>query len=236
MIDMKNSSIYPGLAIMLGLIILGLQFPRAVKDFKSYDRTVNVKGLCEREVKADKAIWPIVFKVVGNDLSSVYEEIERKNTAVVDFLTAGGIGKNDISIGTYSISDKYAQEYGSNDRTYRYVAKCTVTACSKDVDKILTLLGNQKDLLKFGIAPENEWDGKPEFEFEGLNDLKPDMIEEATKNAREVALKFAKDSESNLGKIKEATQGTFSISDRDSNTPYIKKVRVVTNVTYYLKK
>lgn len=233
---MKNSNIYSAIAIMLGLIILGLQFPKAVRDFKSYDRTVNVKGLCEREVKADKAIWPIVFKVVGNDLSSVYDEIEKKNAAVVDFLTAGGIDKNEISIGTYSISDKYAQEYGSNDRTYRYVAKCTVTACSKDVDKILTLLGSQKDLLKNGIAPENEWDSKTEFEFEGLNELKPDMIEEATKNAREVALKFAKDSESNLGKIKEATQGTFSISDRDSNTPYIKKVRVVTNVTYYLKK
>lgn len=233
---MKNTDIYSALAIMLGLIILGLQFPQAVKDFKSYDRTVNVKGLCEREVKADKAIWPIVFKVVGNDLGSVYEEIEQKNAAVVGFLTAGGIDKSEISIGTYSISDKYAQEYGSNDRTYRYVAKCTVTACSKDVDKILTLLGNQKDLLKNGIAPENEWDSKTEFEFEGLNELKPDMIEEATKNAREVALKFAKDSESNLGKIKEATQGTFSISDRDSNTPYIKKVRVVTNVTYYLKK
>lgn len=233
---MKNSYIFPSLAIMLGLIILGLQFPQAVKDFKSFERTVNVKGLCEREVKADKAIWPITFKVVGNELSSLYDEIEKKNDAVVSFLTSGGIDRNDISIGTYSISDKYAQEYGSNDRTYRYVAKCTVTACSKDVDNILKLLGNQKDLLKSGIAPENEWDSKQEFQFEGLNDLKPDMIEEATKNAREVALKFAKDSDSRLGKIKEASQGTFSISDRDSNTPHIKKVRVVTNVTYYLKK
>lgn len=233
---MKNSNIYAGLAIMVGLIVLGLQFPKAVKDFKAFDRTVNVKGLCEREVKADKAIWPISFKVVGNDLGSVYDEIEKKNEAVIGFLTAGGVDKADISIGTYSISDKYAQEYGSNDRTYRYVAKCNVTVCSKDVDKILSLIGNQKDLLKNGIAPENEWDVKPEFEFEGLNDLKPDMIEEATKNAREVALKFAKDSDSRLGKIKEAAQGTFSISDRDSNTPYIKKVRVVTNVTYYLSK
>lgn len=233
---MKNANIFLGLAIMLGLIFLGLQLPESVKELKSYDRTVNVKGLCEREVKADKVIWPIIFKVAGNDLATVYTEIEQKNQAVIAFVKAGGISDDDITVGTCSISDKYAQEYGTNDRTFRYVAKSTVTVCSKDVDKVLALLANQKSLLKNGIAPENEWDNKTEFEFEGLNELKPDMIEEATKNAREVALKFAKDSDSNLGKIKEATQGTFSITDRDSNTPHIKKVRVVTNVTYYLKK
>ena len=74
------------------------------------------------------------------------------------------------------------------------------------------------------------------FKFEGLNEIKPGMIEEATKNAREVGEKFAKDSGSRLGKIKTANQGTFSITDRDSNTPEIKKVRVVTSVTYYLKR
>ena len=109
-----------------------------------------------------------------------------------------------------------------------------MTVCTKDVDKVLALMASQNKLLRAGITLEDDWESRPEFSFEGLNDVKPEMIEEATKNAREVALKFAKDSDSRLGKIKQATQGTFSISDRDSNTPQIKNVRVVTNVTYYL--
>jgi len=233
---MNKSNFYMGLAIMAGLIILGIQFPIAVKEYRSFERTVSVKGLCEKEVMADKVIWPIIYKVVGNDLSTIYSEIEQKNASLISFLSAGGMENDEITIGTSSISDKFTQEYGSNDRTYRYVAKCVVTVCSKKVDKILALQTAQKDLLKYGIAPENEWDSVTEFIFEGLNEIKPSMIEEATKNAREVAEKFAKDSESTLGKIQQASQGTFSISNRDSNTPYIKNVRVVTNITYYLKR
>ena len=101
---------------------------------------------------------------------------------------------------------------------------------------MLALMAQQSDLLKKGVVTvANSWDNPVEFKYEGLNDIKPQMIEEATKNAREAALKFAKDSDSSLGKIKTANQGTFTIEARDSNTPYIKKVRVVTSVTYYLK-
>ena len=78
------------------------------------------------------------------------------------------------------------------------------------------------------------WEYKTEYSFTKLNDIKPEMIEEATKNAREAAEKFAQDSDSKLGKIKKASQGQFSISDRDSNTPYIKSVRVVSSIDYFL--
>lgn len=90
-------------------------------------------------------------------------------------------------------------------------------------------------ILAYGMGYGNSWENQVQFQFEGLNAIKPEMIEDATKNAREAAEKFAKDSDSRLGKIKTASQGTFTISDRDSNTPYIKKVRVVSSVTYYLK-
>ena len=93
-------------------------------------------------------------------------------------------------------------------------------------------MSNQSELLKQGIVTGGgSWENPVEFKYEGLNDIKPEMIEEATRNAREAAQKFAKDSDSRLGKIKTANQGTFTIEDRDSNTPYIKKVRVVTTVT-----
>ena len=232
----NKGKLYVGLAIMVGLIFLGLMLPRAASVFRSYERTVSVKGLCEREVPADKVIWPVVYKVVGNDLGSVYRAIENKKETVFAFLKKGGIDEKDISVSVPSLSDKDAQEYGGNTRLYRYVATCTITVCTTEVDKVLALMASQSELLSKDIILESGWDSNPQFLFEGLNDIKPAMIEEATKNARQVAEKFAKDSGSRLGKIRTASQGTFSIEARDSNTPQTKKVRVVTSVTYYLSR
>lgn len=221
---------------MVGLVVLGMMFPRAVEKYRSYDRTVNVKGLCEKEVKADKVIWPVVYKVMANDIQSIYDQTDRNNETIVDFLKAGGIDASEITVSVPQISDKFANEYGNNDRAYRYIATNVITVCTDKVDDVLGLMSKQSDLLKKGIVTGgNNWENPVEFKYEGLNEIKPAMIEEATMNAREAAEKFAKDSDSRLGKIKTANQGTFTIENRDSNTPYIKKVRVVTSVTYYLK-
>ena len=233
---MDKGKFYSGLFIMVGLVVLGLMFPRAVEKYRSYDRTVNVKGLCEKEVKADKVIWPVVYKVMANDIQSVYDQTDRSNATIVEFLNAGGIDASEITVSVPQISDKFANEYGNNDRAYRYIATNIITVCTDKVDAVLSLMSEQSDLLKQGIVTGgNTWENPVEFKYEGLNDIKPAMIEEATMNAREAAQKFAKDSDSRLGKIKTANQGTFTIENRDSNTPYIKKVRVVTSVTYYLK-
>lgn len=221
---------------MVGLIVIGVMIPKAVKDFRSFERTVDVKGLCEREVKADKVIWPVVYKVMANDIQEIYSQIDRNNALIVAFLKKGGITAEEISVSIPQISDKFANEYGSNDRAFRYISTNVVTVCTENVDAVLALMSEQSILLKKGIVTSGErWENPVEFKYEGLNDIKPEMIEEATRNAREAAEKFAKDSDSSLGKIKTANQGTFTISDRDSNTPHIKKVRVVTTVTYYLK-
>ena len=234
---MDKGKFYSGLFIMIGLIVLGMMMPRAVDRFRSFDRTVNVKGLCEREVKADKVIWPVVYRVMANDVQTVYDQTDRNNAEIISFLKSGGINESEITVSVPEISDKYATEYGSNDRAFRYIAKNVITVCTSDVDAVLALMARQSDLLKKGIVTggSNQWENPVEFKYEGLNEIKPEMIEDATRNAREVAQKFAKDSDSRLGKIKTATQGTFTIENRDSNTPYIKKVRVVTSVTYYLK-
>lgn len=233
---MEKGRFFSGLFVMIGLVILGLMMPRAVEKYRSYDRTVNVKGLCEREVMADKVIWPVVYRVMANDIQSVYDQTDRNNAEIVGFLKSGGIDASEITVSVPEISDKYATEYGSNDRAYRYIAKNVVTVCTSDVEKVMELMSRQSELLKKGIVSGgNDWENQVEFKYEGLNGIKPEMIEEATKNAREAAEKFAKDSDSRLGKIRTANQGTFTIENRDSNTPYIKKVRVVTSVTYYLK-
>ena len=233
---MDKSRFFCGLFVMVGLIILGMMMPRAVEKFRSFDRTVNVKGLCEKEVKADKVIWPLVYKVMANDVQTVYDQTDASNAAIIAFLKSGGLADSEITISVPSISDKFATEYGSNDRAYRYIAKNVITVCTDKVDEVLLLMAKQSELLKKGIVTEGStWDNPVEFKYEGLNDIKPQMIEEATMNAREAAQKFAKDSDSRLGKIRTANQGTFTIENRDSNTPYIKTVRVVTSVTYYLK-
>lgn len=221
---------------MAGLIVLGLMIPLAVKTNRSYERTVTVKGFCEREIPADKVIWPIVFKVVGNDISVVNAEISSKNEFIISSLTAGGVDASDVSVSAPVVSDKYANEYGDNNRLYRYVATCTITVCSKNVQNVHALMQDQSKFIEKGIVSGDNWSSKPQFLFEGLNEVKPEMIEEATRNARLAGEKFAKDSDSHLGKIRSANQGSFSIEDRDSNTPEIKRVRVVTTVMYYLNR
>ncbi len=233
---MKDSKLILGLCIFAGLTVLGLMLPVAVKSFRSFDRTVDVKGLCEMEVPADKVIWPITFTVVGDDLNYVYTYNDVHKETITKFLLDGGLTQEEISYSSPYVSDKYAQEYGNNERMFRYLSKTTITVYSDNVELVRKLIGEQSKLLRKGISlSSNQWENAIQFKFEGLNDIKPTMIEQATKNAREAAIKFADDSGSQLGKIKTANQGTFTISDRDSNTPHIKTVRVVTYVTYYLK-
>ena len=118
------------ICLLIGLIFIGAMLPAAVSKFRAYDRTVTVKGLSEREVAADKVIWPLTFNVVGNDLNAVYAEIERNTDAIRKFLLDGGISELEISVSLPTLSDKYAQEYGSNDRAYRYFSKNVVTVCT----------------------------------------------------------------------------------------------------------
>lgn len=228
---MKNTFV-----VALAIVLAGAMLPVSVARLKSYDRTVDVKGLCEKEVKADKVIWPLTFKVMGNDLGAALSEADSDTGKILAFLRKGGIGDADITVKAPVISDKYANEYGNNDRVYRYLCTCVITVCTSEVDKVLALQSGLSELMKSGVVlTANDWENQTQYKFEALNDIKPEMIEEATANAREAAWKFAQDSGSRLGKIKTASQGTFSIEDRDTNTPYIKKVRVVTYVTFYLK-
>ncbi len=225
-----------GVSICVGLIFLGYFFSTGILKIKKLDRTVVVKGLAEKEVPADIAIWPIVFNVADNDLTALFQKIETQNNQVVAFLKSNGFTDKEISISAPSITDKQAQSYSNSNRIrFRYLGKSTVTVYSRQVRRVRDTMKKLIELGRKGIAIRgDDYDSKTEFLFTKLNEIKPAMIEEATKKAREVALKFAKDSDSKLGKIKRARQGQFSIRDRDLNTPFIKKVRVVSTLEYYL--
>jgi hypothetical protein len=225
-----------GVCIFLGLATLGYLLGNAAIRFKEFERSVTVKGLAEHEYPADIVIWPIQFTAASNELESLYDTIEQSTTRIRTFLTARGLEAAEISLSTPAITDKSAQSYGNAVAPeFRYSAVQTVTVYSKNVKTVRTLMGDLAQLGKQGIAfSGGNYQSQTEYIFTRLNEIKPAMIEEATTKAREVARKFADDSQSKLGKIKRASQGQFSISPRDNNTPYIKNVRVVSTVEYYL--
>ncbi len=223
-----------GCCLMIGLVVGALLLGNAIRASRADDRVVSVKGLCEREVKADKVICPFAYKEGGDNLQQLYRTIEEKNGVIIEFLKDAGISEEEITIAAPKVVDTRTEWSGSQNR-YAYIVTSVVTVCTDKVDEIIALQSRQGELLQRGIATAASWEYQTVYSFTKLNEIKPAMIETATKNARETAEKFAADSDSKLGKIKRATQGQFSITDRDSNTPYMKNVRVVTSVDYYLK-
>lgn len=224
------------IVLAVGMVALGAQIKQGINHFVAKDRVVTVKGLAEMEIPANKVTWPLMYKEVGNDLSTLYNKISHTNKAIVDFLKQKGITENEISINAPEIIDMQAERYVGENKTYRYNVTAVITVTSNKVDLVRSLISEQGELLKQGIAiTGGDYRYNIQYDYTSLNEIKPQMIEEATKNAREAAQKFAKDSDSELGKIKRAYQGQFSIENRDANTPYIKRIRVVTTIDYSLE-
>lgn len=228
------SSAILAIGIAAGCWLLGSAVDHGVQSIINRDRVVTVKGLAEQQVLADHVIWPISYRELGNDLQQVYAQVERRAQQVVQFLQAAGIDASEITIATPNVNDAQADSYGGQKRIYRYSLTQTVTVSTDKVDVVNALKSRQRELIRQGITLTTDYDYRTMYQFTGLNAIKPQMIETATRNAREAAQKFAADSGSALGKIRRANQGQFSIYDRDSNTPYIKNVRVVTTVEYFL--
>lgn len=234
---MGNNRLAAALVLALGMVFAAWLLADGLLRFKQLDRSVEVKGLAEREVPADTAIWPISFGEADADLTRLYQTLQNKNAIIVDFLQKQGFKPEEISVAAPVINDRQAQDYGSAElaNRLRYTGRSVVTVYTPQVDAVLKAMPRLMELGDQGIAlSRGDYDTRPRFLFTGLNALKPAMIEEATRNARQAAEKFAKDSDSSLGKIKRASQGQFSIDDRDPSTPHIKKVRVVSTVDYYL--
>ncbi|PID42713.1 MAG: hypothetical protein CSB48_09075 [Proteobacteria bacterium] len=232
----KSGAFVLGVFIFLGLSLLGYLLGDAAIKFRQYERSVVVKGLSEREYNADIVIWPIEFTAAANDLEKLYDTIETSTSKIRAFLVERGIEPGEISYSSPSVTDKLARKYGGDENAgFRYTAFQTVTVYSQHIEAVRAVMGKLSDLGKQGIVfTGSNYQSQTEYTFTRLNEVKPEMIEEATRKAREVAEKFASDSQSKLGKIKRASQGRFSISSRDQNNPHIKKVRVVTTVEYYL--
>lgn len=222
--------------IAVGIIILGLCIKSGFDGFTNKDRKVTVKGLAETEVAADKVTWPILTKELGNNLPELYTKINATTAKVKEFLKQNGIKDSEISVNAPVVIDLNADQYNNTPRLYRYNITSTITVTSRNVTLVRGIIARQGELLKQGIAVvDGGYGNAVEYEYVSFQKMKPKMMQEAIKNAETTAQQFAENSNSKLNKIMSADQGQFSIDNRDNNTPYIKKLRVVTTVTYSLK-
>ena len=222
--------------LAVGIIVMGLCLKAGMDNFTEKDRKVTVKGLAEKEVKADKVTWPIVSKELGNDLPELYDRIAGKQLTIKRFLITNGISENEISVNAPKVIDLSADQYNENRREYRYNVTLVITVTSNHVDRVRGIIARQGELLKQGVAiVSDDYNNQVAYSLVSFKAMKPSMMTEAIENAEQTASQFAKNSKSTLNKIISADQGQFSIDDRDANTPWIKRVRVVTTVTYSLK-
>lgn len=221
-----------GVSIVLAAFVLGLMLVCAVRTLKSFDDTVKVRGLCEKEVPADRVVWRIRYSEKDNSLADLRSTVQRNNNIIVSKLREAGFKDDEIKVGNASYDDRYTYANNVSQITFRYQVDQTVTVFTKNLDLVRKLQQTlETDLVNQNILA-NSW---ADYQYLGLNEIKPAMIAESLENARAAADEFAKNSHSKIGKMRTASQGYFEVEDLDENTPQVKKVRVVTTVEYYLK-
>jgi hypothetical protein len=226
-----------GLSLIAGLAIFGIQIGRAVRTGREFDRYLSVRGLAEKEVKATLAIWPIRFSVFAEDLASLKSAMESNRTIVVSYLTENSIRPEEIIQGLPEVTDRSEERAQLNHPSLtRYRGGVNLVVRSSNVDVVKKAIQGADLLLARGVVVSgSEYGSRVEFIFNAVNEVKPDMIKEATANARAAAEKFALDSKSQVGRIRKATQGVLEIEDRDAATPERKTLRVVTTVDFFLQ-
>jgi hypothetical protein len=240
---MKNGNHIYALIIAFGVAIGGWFIGNGFVKGRAADRFVTVKGVSEREVKADVALWPLGFVSTDDDLNRARVQIKQSYEQVLAFIKKHGIDPSAAEVQKIEVTDRLADQYRTGPIQSRYIVTQTVMVRTKDIEAIIKASQAVGELIDAGVvlsASRGPYSG-PTFLFTGLNELKPEMIAEATSEARRAAEQFAKDSESQLGAIRRANQGVFVILPRD-RAPGIteesqrdKIVRVVSTIQYFLK-
>jgi len=235
----------PAAIVAIGLALGGLAVGSGFARARAADRYVTVKGVAEREVKANLAIWPLRVVGADNDLTTANKKVAANVEGVRQFLGRHGLDTNQVQLSDFSVTDALASEYTpERPPTNRYVVKQTMLVRSNQPDRVLAASQQVSELAAIGVvisSGNGEMGNGPTFVFSGLNQLKPTMIADATARAREAAEQFAHDSHSDLGGIRQANQGVFEILPRDqaagiSEESQINKVvRVVSTIDYYLR-
>lgn len=240
------------LILALGILGSGFFISKGFYESRSNKPYITVKGLAERQVKADLAVWNIPYTVIGNDITEVNNEYIRQQLLILNYLKEKGFKDNEISLNQMSLTDRYANDYGSNKPEQRYVIKGGIVIRSIRVEDVKLASQTTGELVKQGIALSgDDSTSNPAFYYTQLNTIRPSMLSEATKSARRVASQFADDSDSTLGMIRRANQGIFEINSpdataladsdawqmrRNEQASIYKKIRLVSTIDYFLDK
>jgi hypothetical protein len=240
------SAIILGVCLLTGLAIGGYFIGKGTARFKSDSRNVTVKGLVEKEVKADKAVWVLNFRRAGDDLKEAHSRISADREATVAFLKAQGFKEEEIGRQPTRTIDKFAREYGQANERFRYFVTGSLLVTTANVDLVAKALGATEELLQSGVilaGPQDGGTANPRYVVTSFNALRPQLLAESTKNARGTAQQFAADSGTQVGRIRSANQGMIQIFGTDGNdesAPYsststpLKKIRVVSTFEFEL--
>ena len=225
-----------GFLLAAGMILAAVILGRALVEFRAADRYVTVRGLAERDVPADLAVWPIRYTVTGDDLVAIHRDVARAGDVLRDYLAGHGFRARDLEPAPVAIVDLHARSGGGGGQVaaHRYEGQAVITLRSDRVGAVQAAAAEAGGLLARGVALSPGYPPGPQYFFTGLAAVKPEMIAEATRDARRAASRFAADSGRSVGGIRRASQGYFSINDRDPFAPQYKRVRVVTTVEYFL--
>jgi len=248
--DDRVSSLVLATGICVGLVVASVVLSGSLAEIRKTERFVTVKGFAEREVKADLAVWPIGLEAAGNSVAEVSQILENTRAKVLAFLQDKGLPADEIASEDLRVSDRQAREYGDSRNLLRYVGAATIVVRSKDVDRVKQVSRMTGDLVRAGVVLGAQGGSQgPQFLYTQLSAIKPSMITDATKNARAAADQFVADSGSKVGVIRRASQGLFTITDRDqavsgeaagghffarTSDPH-KRVRVVVTIDYLLE-
>ena len=224
-----------GLSLAAGLALGGWFVGHGLLVARSAERQVTVKGFAEREVVADLAMWPVAFTVTADDLVTLQQRISEGAGRIRDFL-APRFPPEEISLPVPQITDREAQQgyVPEGRRLERYAAQAAVILRTRRLEELRGAMEHSGELVSRGVALVRSYEYNTQYQFTGLESIKPEMIAEATLDARRAAEQFARDSGSRVGAIRTAQQGFFAVEDRDPFSPQVKKVRVVTTIQFFL--
>ncbi|MEC7727594.1 MAG: SIMPL domain-containing protein [Pseudomonadota bacterium] len=232
------ASVILGVSAIISAALIG----NGLTDLRTGDRYVTVKGVAEREVNADLALWPIRFLATGASLSEAQERARSSRDAIMAFLNLQAIDQNAVELQRLDVTDTRANPYQTNNGEQKFIISQTLMVRSTDIDRIRQAAQGVSELVDSGVVLSSDYGPSgPTYVFNGLNDIKPEMIAEATASAREAADQFAQDAKAELGGLRRANQGVFQILARDQapgimeQQQPVKTVRVVSTVEYYLR-
>jgi len=225
--NIKNYSGWIILVLGLALLVFSGVFFFSAQNFSKQGSYVEVKGLSEKIVKADVAIWSISFEVKSNNVDTLYADIEKNVTAIKSFLIEKGFEDSEINVAPVNI---YQDTY--KDALFRYNSTTQLSLYTKKVDLAKIASKDTLSLIKKGIVMSGNYIS---FEFSDINSIKPEMLAEALKNAKDTAQKIVQETGASLGSLHRGNQGVFDITDKDPGSPEYKKIRLVSTMSFLVK-